>query len=328
MHLIPLGPAGRSTTQLGFGCSSLMGANGRRASLAMLEAAFDAGIRHFDVAPMYGYGQAESCLGEFLKRHRGAATVTTKYGIPPARNQSLLGAARRIAGPVVKLLPGLKSRLSKAAGAIAHNDARATFTATQARESLDRSLRELGVDRIDVWLLHEVTADELRDDALLRFLEDSVTAGTLGVFGVGSDRSKLDALLATRSAFCRALQFEWSVFDPDPPQAGTLRIQHRALTENFRTLHAALLGDRPARLRWSSQTGADLADPAVLASLMLRASIDVNPQGIVLFSSKSPQHIQQNIRVAEDDALAGPARQLRLLAHSEGSAFLKLACKV
>src|ERR1017187_8275756 len=60
METIDLGRTGRRTTRLGFGCSSLMGAMGRKESVAMLEAAFDAGVRHFDVAPMYGFGQAES----------------------------------------------------------------------------------------------------------------------------------------------------------------------------------------------------------------------------------------------------------------------------
>ncbi|WP_433964054.1 aldo/keto reductase [Tunturiibacter gelidiferens] len=87
MAQIPLGDTGRTTTRLGFGCSSLMGAMGRRASLAILESAYDAGIRHFDVAPMYGYGEAEGCLGEFLQRHRHQITVTTKYGIPPQKNR-------------------------------------------------------------------------------------------------------------------------------------------------------------------------------------------------------------------------------------------------
>ena len=104
---------GRTTTRLGFGCSSLMGAMGRRASLAILEAAYDAGIRHFDVAPMYGYGEAESCLGEFLQRHRNQVTVTTKYGIPPGKKSSLIYAARRVAGPIIKTLPNLKHRLAQ-----------------------------------------------------------------------------------------------------------------------------------------------------------------------------------------------------------------------
>ncbi len=322
MRTIQLGFRGRSTSQLGFGCSSLMGATGRRASLAILEAAFDAGIRHFDVAPMYGYGEAEACLGEFLKRHPDQVSVTTKYGIPPARNQALLSAARRIAGPVVKLLPGLKSRLSKAAGAIAHNDEKASFAPGQARDSLDRSLQALGVSRIDVWLLHEVSADELRDESLLRFLEDAVAEGKLGTFGVGSERLRLQDLLSRRPAYCQTLQFEWSVLDGDPPVGGTLRIQHRALTENFRRLHSALTADTAARLRWSEATGADLSDPARLAALMLKASLESNPSGVVLFSSKNPGHIQENVRVAGDDSLVGPAMELRALARREGPALL------
>ncbi|HKO19656.1 MAG TPA: aldo/keto reductase, partial [Acidobacteriaceae bacterium] len=94
MQTVQVGTTGRTTTQLGYGCSSLMGAMGRAESLAILEAAFDAGIRHFDVAPMYGYGQAESVFGEFLVGHRGEVTVTTKYGIPPAKRQGLVSLAR------------------------------------------------------------------------------------------------------------------------------------------------------------------------------------------------------------------------------------------
>ena len=86
MEQIRLASSGRETTRLGYGCSSIMGALGRRQSLRLLEAAYDAGIRHFDVAPMYGYGEAESCLGEFLQRHPGQLTVTTKYGIAPPKN--------------------------------------------------------------------------------------------------------------------------------------------------------------------------------------------------------------------------------------------------
>src|ERR1035441_1591047 len=109
MDRIELGATGRTTTRLGFGCSSLMGAMGRRESSAMLEAAFDAGIRHFDVAPMYGFGQAEGCLGEFLGRHRGEVTVTTKYGIPPVRSQGWMGLARGAARPAGGAVPDRKS---------------------------------------------------------------------------------------------------------------------------------------------------------------------------------------------------------------------------
>jgi len=314
METTDLGTTGRKTTRVGYGCSSLMGAMGRKESLAMLEAAYDAGVRHFDVAPLYGFGQAENCLGEFLARHRAEVTVTTKYGIPPAKNPGLIGLARSIARPVVKALPGLKRSLSQAAGKALGNEELASFTAAQAKESLDRSLAELRTDRIDVWLLHEVTADDLREDGgdegLLRLLEDSVAAGTIGTFGVGSEREKIRTLAIKRPAYCRTVQFEWSVMDRPVPAMPGFRIHHRALTDNFRAMHAGLLQDKARCAKWSAATGADLADPEVLASLMLKAALVENPQSVILFSSKVPAHMQRNVEVAGDKALEAPARKL------------------
>jgi D-threo-aldose 1-dehydrogenase len=313
METIELGTTGRKTTRLGYGCSSLMGAMGRRESVAMLEAAFDAGIRHFDVAPMYGFGQAESCVGDFLQRHRADVTVTTKYGIPPAKNQGLIGMARSIARPLVKALPGLKRGLSSAAGRAAQPAEKASFTAAQAQESLERSLRELRTDRIDVWLLHEVTAEDLREDGMLRFLRDSVAAGTIGTFGVGSEREKIAALLNVRPEYCRTVQFEWSVMDAPVPAMASFRIHHRALTENFRELHAGLIADKARAKRWSESVGVDVADREVLAALMLKAALVENPASPILFSSKTPAHMRENVRVAGDASLEAPARALYAL---------------
>src|ERR1700736_549713 len=139
MERIELSTTGRKTTRLGYGGSSLMGAMSRKESVAMLEAAFDAGIRHFDVAPMYGYGEAETCLGEFLEHHRGQITVTTKYGIAPPKKSAIIKLGRSIAGPILKQLPSLKPRLAKAANAATRNPERPSFTAAQAKASLDRS---------------------------------------------------------------------------------------------------------------------------------------------------------------------------------------------
>jgi D-threo-aldose 1-dehydrogenase len=324
MEKLPLGNSGRDTTRLGFGCSSLMGAVGRRESLAILEHAFDAGIRHFDVAPMYGYGEAESCLGDFLKRHRAEVTVTTKYGIPPAKNSSLIRFARNVIGPVVKSVPGIKQRLARVADAATRNEEKASFTPGQAQASLDRSLGELRTDHIDVWLLHEVEAGDLRDDRLMTFLEDQVRKGTIGAFGIGSEGSKVNELLANRPSYCQLLQYEWSVLDAPIPRNQVFRIHHRALTNNFRSLHQALMKRADVCKRWSSSTGAELSDAKVLAHLMLRASLLLNPASVILFSSKKPEHILANVRVSGDISLDDPARKLYTLVQAErGTPWLR-----
>jgi aryl-alcohol dehydrogenase-like predicted oxidoreductase len=307
METIDLGTTGRKTTRLGYGCSSLMGAMGRKQSLAMLEAAFDAGVRHFDVAPLYGFGQAESCLGEFAARHRGVVTVTTKYGIPAAKNPGLIGFARTLARPILKLLPGLKQGMSRAAGKALANEEKASFSAAEAGASLERSLTELKTDHIDVWLLHEVTAADLREEALLRLLEDSVASGKIGTFGVGSEREKVRTLAIKRPQYCPVVQFEWSVLDEPVPAMAGFRIHHRALTDNFRALHEGLIAETARCARWSEIVGADLADPNVLASLMLKAALVENPASIILFSSKDPAHMRRNAEVLADATLADPA---------------------
>ena len=283
----------------------------------MLEVAFDAGIRHFDVAPMYGFGQAEGCLGEFLGRHRGEVTVTTKYGIPPARSQGWMGLARAAARPVVRALPGLKRGMAQVAGSAVQPAGKASFTAAEARESLERSLRELRTDHIDVWLLHEATVDDLRDDGLLRLLQDAVASGKIGSFGVGSERARVETLLTARPEYCATVQFEWSVMDSPVGSMKSFRMHHRALTENIRGLQARLVQEKARCADWSREVGADLADRAALAALMLKAALEENPESVILFSSKRPAHIRQNVEVAGDAALEAPARRLYALVQRE-----------
>jgi aryl-alcohol dehydrogenase-like predicted oxidoreductase len=308
---------GRLTTRLGYGCSSIMGAMNRRHSLRLLDAAFDAGIRHFDVAPMYGYGEAESCLGEFLQHHRNEVTVTTKYGIAAPKRGGALRAARRVVGPIIQRIPALKRRLVRAAGAVAAPAEKSKFSAEEARASLENSLRLLRTNFIDVLLLHEAEAHDLSDDGLLRFLEDSIAQGKIGSFGVGSDNMKLPVLLHDRAAYCHVVQHDWSVLDAPEPTSPAFHIHHRALTDRLHTLHAALASDSQRCRRWSEATGRDLARREELASLMLKAALVLYPNTILLVSSRNPAHIRENVRVADDASLEEPARRLYHLVQSE-----------
>src|ERR1700744_6008843 len=86
--------------RLGFGCSGLMASLDRFESARVLRSAAEAGISHFDVAPSYGYGEAEGVLGEFLRGRRDAFTVTSKFGIaPPSRRWSTV--VRKSGAPAI-----------------------------------------------------------------------------------------------------------------------------------------------------------------------------------------------------------------------------------
>ena len=223
-----------------------------------------------------------------------------------------------MAGPIVKRVPALKSRLARAASSVAAPVERASFTAEQAKESLEHSLAELKTDHIDVWLLHDVEASDLKDDSLLRFLQGAVGSGKVGTFGVGTDIEKIPALLAEHDAFCDVLQYEWAVLNASVLNTDSFRIHHRALTNHFRRLHEALVVDTALCRRWSERTGADLGESGVLARLMLKASLVENPDSVILFSSKSADHMKVNVRVCDDATLVAPAKELHALVQSEG----------
>ena len=212
LETIALPGSGRVTTRLGFGGSGLMGGISECESLALLETAYDAGIRHFDVAPSYGHGQAEACLGKFLRGKAEHVTVATKYGILPPPHAGLLELARSVVRPAVGWLPVVRKRVAQVAATL---KSKTRFSAEEARESLDHSLRALGRDHIDVWLLHEATVDDLDGSDLLPFLQDAQQRGLIGAFGVGAERERLNELWRRHGNYCPVLQCEWSPLEEE-----------------------------------------------------------------------------------------------------------------
>jgi hypothetical protein len=323
VDLIQLPGSGRHTSNLGMGTGRLMGATSLRDSLALLETAFDAGIRHFDTAPSYGVGQSERCLGEFLNRHRDEVTVTTKYGIPAPRHPGVIAITRGIVRPLLNNIPGFKAELQRAQRAVFSNRAGRSYSVAGARETLDNSLRALDVDRIDLWLLHEPEVEDLQDPNLLRFMEDSVRAGKIGAFGVGSEAAKIPAIVIERPAYCPVVQCEWNFPLLKDGQPGHFTIFHNVF-RNWPSKLAQRFKQDPEICRfWSNQTGVNLEAHGVLNALLLKAALIQNAGGIILFFSKKAGNIAANASVPSDKSLERPAQALLGLLQHDSSAILE-----
>lgn len=289
----------KTTTALGFGCNALLGPRPRREGLAMLAAAYDAGIRHFDVARSYSSGDAEGLLGEFLGGRRDTLTVTTKFGMqPPGRGLGRLRWVKSIARALMKLSPGVRQAIGKRARRMTVQGA---FTPDQARASLETSLRELKTDRVDLLLLHEAGPADCTPE-LRAFLEETTRAGLIGGFGVGSRFDLVREVARDRPEFARPLQFENSVTrrNRDRLDSPSPTITHGAIGGSFTHLRAYLAAHPESLRRWSESLGLDLSDPGTLAPLMLCQALRANPGGIVLFSSTRPASILANARAVSE----------------------------
>lgn len=156
-------------------------------AVATLEAAWAAGIRHFDTAPHYGLGLSERRLGEFLRdKPRDEFVLSTKVG--------------RILEPTQGPVTG---------DDMAHDFAvprthvrRYDSSESGVRRSLEESLDRLGLERVDILYLHDPDAAPAGEahalDAGLPALASLRDEGLVEAVGIGS--KSLTALQAAASS--------------------------------------------------------------------------------------------------------------------------------
>ena len=134
---VPPGPLGMGGAPLG----NLFDRIPEEVASATVQAAWDAGIRHYDNAPHYGAGLSEHRMGAVLRLHpREAFALSTKVG-------RILEAADRV--------PELDEGF---VGALPFRR-RIDYSATGAHRSIEDSLQRMGLSRIDIVYIHDVSAD-------------------------------------------------------------------------------------------------------------------------------------------------------------------------
>jgi D-threo-aldose 1-dehydrogenase len=284
---------------LGFGCSSLTSV-GRKQALRLLETAFDAGIRHFDAARYYGYGDAEGILGSFLKSHRAQVTVTTKFGIDPPRRTGAVRIVLRIGRQILRVVPSARNAVQQRASSVLVKGG--AFSVADARRNLEISLRELGIECIDFYLLHDYVPGNSSSDELAAFLQQAVSTGKIRHFGLGTSIDSVTRAMAAEPALCRVLQFQNSVLTRNreklPSGASPLGfvITHGPLGDAYRSLSAFLKVDNNRVKEWSGELGLDCSDENTLVALLLIYATEANPGGLVLFSARNADRIRQNAK--------------------------------
>jgi len=290
-HAIP-GQGDRKVGRLGYGTSNLAGRLSRKESIHLLEAAFDAGIRHFDTAPMYGYGAAEGVLGEFLRTKRDQLTVTTKFGIEPPRQSPVMTVARNLAKAAVAVMPSLRKSIAQRAESMI---SAGNFNVPHAAMSLRRSLAALQTTHIDCLLLHEPKAEQITPE-LIEFLESAMRKGEIGSYGVAATSLEMPRILGSGKPFGTVAQFPEVVFEETMRvlQARQSPVVHSVFSQKLKLFANALQEDKSLASRTSETLGFDSCDTFRLGRLFLWGLLQRAQNGVVLFASLNPDSIRKN----------------------------------
>lgn len=185
---------------IGFGTSKLAHSNNLNEAIKLLETAYGMGVRHFDTAPAYGFGNSEKILGKFIKNKRSKVTITSKCGLQtrhiPMIALPVLNAVRK----------PLKKLLSRKEGQPTINKA-LELTPIQIIRSLENSLNNLQIDYLDYFLLHEAKIGQANKPEIISTLLDAKKAGKIRHFGIGTYFSMIENDLKYLSSEYEVVQF-------------------------------------------------------------------------------------------------------------------------
>jgi D-threo-aldose 1-dehydrogenase len=209
-----LGKAGVEVTIMGFGgapLGNLFQTLSEADSLATVRACYDAGIRYFDTAPLYGYGLGEHRLGEALRgRDRDSFVLSTKIGrlLRPGDPRTLDHGPFKDALPFAEVYD---------------------YSYDGVMRSVEDSLQRLGMHRIDILLAHDLDvwthrSESARQQRVGEFMAGGYQAmvrlreqGAVRAIGAGLNETAACQDLAERGDFdCFLLAGRYTLLEQAP----------------------------------------------------------------------------------------------------------------
>ena len=164
MNYKNLGNTGLKISAVGLGCGNFGGVGSAPAffgqgeteeeAIALMDAAWEMGINFFDTADAYGGGRSEMYIGNWL-RQKGTAV----------RHQLLLS--------------------SKAFNPVSDNPNHRGLSRLHLIRQVEASLARLGVDHLDMFLIHEPDPDTPLDETL-HALDDLIQQGKIRYIGASN----------------------------------------------------------------------------------------------------------------------------------------------
>ncbi|QDX40476.1 aldo/keto reductase [Salarchaeum sp. JOR-1] len=158
MQYRELGDSGVEVSEVGFGAwvvgTDWWGDRDEDDQREMVEHAVEQGITYFDTGDVYGHGQSEEFLGDFLAPYREEVTLATKIGYDFYNNPQ--------------------------AG---HGELPKEMDPGYLREAVEKSLDRLGVEHVEYLQLHNPNVSEMTPD-VLEVLDEVREDGLADAIGV------------------------------------------------------------------------------------------------------------------------------------------------
>ncbi|WP_066480317.1 MULTISPECIES: aldo/keto reductase [unclassified Sphingomonas] len=182
----------RTPSQIGLGCARVGSFNNPQTlaeSRALIAHALELGVTVLDTSNIYGQGDSEQQIGKAIRGRRARAFVVTKAGRGFSPRMKLLRPLKPVLRPLLAMRRGSTGATAGTGAVTARREGelRMDWSPAAIRESLHGSLRRLGIEQVDGFLLHSPPASVAGDAALGSALAALKAEGKVAHFGVSCD---------------------------------------------------------------------------------------------------------------------------------------------
>jgi len=193
MKYRPFGKLNWQVSEIGFGAWAIGGSWGPQSedeSIKTLHTALDLGCNFIDTAQGYGDGKSERIIGRVLKERKSRDRIYVATKIPPTDG----------AWPPTP-----------------HDRIEERFPEKYLRERVERSLRDLQTDCLDVLQLHTWTRAWNRQPTALESLQKLKNEGKILAIGISTAEHDQNALVQLmRDGWLDAVQVIYNIFEQEP----------------------------------------------------------------------------------------------------------------
>ncbi len=293
-----LGRTGLKVSEVGFGAWAIGGnAHGNSygptddaTSIAAVQRAVELGCNFFDTADVYGWGHSEEILGLALEGLRDRVYIATKVG-----------------------------------GDFYHGGVRMNFDPAYIAFALDRSLKRLRTDHVDVYQLHNPPVELMGDPATYEVLDALMGEHKIDHYGV-SIHEPVEGVLSVGAGKPETLQVPFSIFR----QEWIDELFDEARTANVGIIAREPLGNGflagkippdarfppgdirsywpppmiAARARFAQELGFLARDGRTLGQSALRFVLAFPEVSTTIPGCKTPAHVEENLSASDVASLA------------------------
>lgn len=276
MKKAKLGRTGLEVTKLGFGAMEIRGPriwSGRPVTDSeaetILNAVLDAGINFIDTA--YDYGLSEEYIGRFISKRRSEYFLATKCGCTVVN-----------AGD--------------------HDETPHVWTRDNLLHNIDKSLKRMKTDYVDLLQLHNPTVEQTEEGKLIDVLKEIQASGKARWIGISStlphitkyiESGEFDVFQIPYSALER--DHENSIIKAAQAEAGTIIRGGVGRGEP-----GVGLGDTNRWAAWEKAKLDELLDEGESrTAFLLRFTLSHPGMSTTIVGTKNPDHLAENMRIAE-----------------------------